>query len=1224
MRRVGWGVLALVLLPVLGLTLLLGSQAGSRWALAQVPGLQVQGFNGRLGGAWRAERLVWTQGERRVELVAPQLDWSPGCLLRLTLCLDRVVAGQVILALPPSTDDEEGPGGLPDISLPLSLRLGEVQIGSLLLDGQEELRGLRLAGQWTGEGLRIDSLSVQRDALSLHLQGLLTPTGDWSLKAEGSLSLPAPGEQPWTLAITVDGDLQRELSLHADSNGYLQGRLDGRVSPLIEHLPARLRLVVPRFKANEELPDTLTLEELELTAEGDLSDGYRVLGNARLPAQERPMSLGLSGRVTAEGARIEALDLTASAEQRLALTGELDWREGLIADTHIDWQDFPWRRLYAEIDEPPVALKTFKGDLHYDNGSYLGNFAAELLGPAGPFSLSSPLSGDLEQLNLPSLRLVAGQGNAEGQLNLGFAEGIAWKAALQLDRFDPSYWLAELPGSLAGPLRSEGSLTNGELALNAELRLDGRLRGQTTRLQLAAEGAGERWNLANLDLRVGDNQVRGKGQLDQRLQGQLALDLPRLGQLWPELQGALNGTLDLAGSLAAPQGQLALKGQTLSFGDRRLAALDLAATLDAAQRGTLTLNARDIHSGDTALGDLRLTGQGDRKDQRLDLSLVGPLLRTALGLSGRLDGDGTKGWHWRGQLGKGEVAAGGQTWTLRTPARLERRADGRLELGAHCWAYGDASLCGEEQRLMPEPRLRYHLRNFALEGLAQFLPEDFAWKGKLNADLLLDLPAAGPSGHILVDAGNGTLRVRDGDDWADFPYRQLSLDSQLQPSRVDTQVSFAGGPLGELSLHARIDPRAANKPLRGEFSLSGLDLSVARPFVPMVERLEGYLDGSGTLSGDLQEPRIDGRLQLRGGHVSGAELPTRLENLQAQALIAGENLQLSGDWSAGREGQGSISGSLDWSRALDLDLRIRGDRLPVSVAPYADLEVAPDLQVAFDGEQLALRGKVRVPRGSIIVRELPPSTVKVSADAEIVGADAPVKGASPALRMNVDVAVGEDKLTFSGFGLNAELAGQIHVGDNLDTRGELSLNKGRYRAYGQRLTIRRARLLFTGPIDQPYLDVEAVRVVDDVTAGIRLTGSASAPRSEVFSEPAMSQEQALSYLVLGRPLGGDSGDSNMLAEAALGLGLAQSASITGGLARNLGIENFQLDTEGTGNTTSVVASGSLTDRLSLRYGVGVFEPANTVALRYELTRRLYLEVASGLASSLDLFYKRDF
>ncbi|KPY56606.1 Uncharacterized protein ALO94_01615 [Pseudomonas syringae pv. spinaceae] len=258
------------------------------------------------------------------------------------------------------------------------------------------------------------------------------------------------------------------------------------------------------------------------------------------------------------------------------------------------------------------------------------------------------------------------------------------------------------------------------------------------------------------------------------------------------------------------------------------------------------------------------------------------------------------------------------------------------------------------------------------------------------------------------------------------------------------------------------------------------------------------------------------------------------------------------------------------------------------------------------------------------MRELPPSTVKLSGDTVIVGQQTE-EGAPPlAVAMDINVEVGQEKLSFSGFGLTANLVGRVHIGDNLDTRGELNLNDGRYRAYGQRLTIRKARLLFAGPVDQPYLDIEAIRQTDDVIAGIRLTGSAEQPTTEVFSEPAMSQEQALSYLVMGRPLSTSGEDNNMVAQAALALGVAGSSSTTGKLADNLGIKDFELDTSGTGYKTNVVASGKITEKLSLRYGVGVFEPANTIALRYLLSKRVYLEAASGVASSLDIFYKRDF
>ncbi|MDF5954592.1 translocation/assembly module TamB domain-containing protein [Pseudomonas aeruginosa] len=303
-------------------------------------------------------------------------------------------------------------------------------------------------------------------------------------------------------------------------------------------------------------------------------------------------------------------------------------------------------------------------------------------------------------------------------------------------------------------------------------------------------------------------------------------------------------------------------------------------------------------------------------------------------------------------------------------------------------------------------------------------------------------------------------------------------------------------------------------------------------------------------------------------------------------------------------------------------MNIRGNRLPVVVDPYAQLEVEPDLKIGMAGQGA---GDLRQGPGAAWRHHHPPVAAIHGQGLRRRGDRRPEQPEQQPLKMkmDIDVEVGQDKLAFSGFGLSAELAGHLHIGDNPDTRGELNLNKGRYRAYGQRLTIRRARLFFAGPIDQPYLDIEAIRRVDDVVAGLRLTGSAEQPTSAVFSEPAMSQEQALSYLVLGRPMSTGE-DSNMLGEAALALGLAGSAPLTGEIAKQLGIQDFQLDTEGTGNSTSVVASGNITDKLSLRYGVGVFEPANTIALRYQLTKRLYLEAASGLASSLDLFFKRDF
>ncbi|MDU9392380.1 translocation/assembly module TamB domain-containing protein [Pseudomonas sp. zfem002] len=1222
MKTLGIGLLAVLLMLLLGIAVVLGTQTGSRWALGLVPGLTVDNFQGRLADRWQAERLVWEQGGDRVELVAPLLEWSPGCLLRRTLCLDKLHAANVELAFAPTeTDPDSGPLQLPALDLPLAIELGEVQVGTLRLDGAEQLSGLTLAAHWTRAGLKIDSLDLRREDLHLTLQGLLQPNGDWPLQAEGQVQLPAVDGQAWQLAVQVKGELQKSLELQADSSGYLQGRLSGQVQPLAEHLPAQVHLSAAQFKAVASLPDTLLFEQLELTAHGDLAKGYQLVGAGNLAAKDGPINLAVRGRVDAEGAELAALDLHAANEQRLVLSASADWQNALTASATLDWQDFPWLRLYPLEQPPQVVLHRLKAQVQYRDGNYEGDFSGDLDGPAGAFKLSSPFTGDLGRISLSQLALEAGQGKAAGSVSVAFADGVAWDAALELSNFDPAYWLVEMPGTLGGPLRSKGELKNDKLSLSADLDLKGRLRGQPALLQVKAEGAGEQWTLGTLQVRLGDNQINGSGSLQQRLAGQIDLNLPRLGQLWPQLQGRVTGRLDVAGTLDAPQGQLKLQGAQLVQAENRLQNLDLDARLDRAQKAVIDLTASGIRAGETALGTLTAKGQGDIRQQQLQLALDGPQLKLDLGLDGQFER--SKG-DWRGRLARGAIQAGGQDWRLQAPATLQRLGNGQIDFGAHCWRAGQASLCGDPQRLAPEPRIRYHLKQFPLDSLAQWLPKDFAWQGQLNADINLDLPASGPKGTVQVDASGGTLRIREKGQWLDFPYQSLRLDSTLGPRRVDTRLDFRGDRLGELSLSARIDPLARNKPLSGDFNLRGLDLAVARPFVPMVERLVGQLNGSGRISGTLLAPQVNGSLVLSGGEVGGAELPISLRDLSVRAMIAGEQVQLSGDWRSGEVGQGQLSGQIGWGRLLMVDLALQGQRLPVNVEPYAALEVAPDLKISLQGERLAVSGKVLVPKGKITVRELPPSTVKVSEDTVIVGHQTEEGKAPMQVAMDIDVQVGQEKLSFSGFGLSANLLGHVHIGDNLDTRGELSLADGRYRAYGQRLTIRRARLLFAGPIDQPYLDIEAIRKTDDVIAGIRLTGSAEQPTTQVFSEPAMSQEQALSYLVLGRPLSTTGEDNNMLAQAALGLGLAGSAGITGSLASSLGIEDFQLDTEGSGQRTSVVASGNLTEKLSLRYGVGVFEPANTIALRYLLSKRLYLEAASGLASSLDLFYKRDF
>jgi translocation and assembly module TamB len=1226
-RSLHWAIVTVCVLLVLVALVLgllavgLGSERGSRWLLDHVPGVTVDGFEGRLGGQWQANQLTWANPTGlSVTLDEPQWAWRPSCLARLTLCVDKFEARRLSIQPGPASEPStsSGPPQLPDVHVPLGLSLKQLKVDEVRLAGQTLLSNVQLAAGWSASGVQVGRLDLTYGDIRLSLQGALQPEGKWPLDASLALVLPTVDGRSWEATGTLKGEVAGTLALDARSSGYLPATLTGSVQALAESLPAQLRLQAEAFTPQQALPATLSLKGLELRAEGNLEAGYVIEGGATLPGEQGPVVLSLQGKANAKGASVSELSLMADSTHRVSLRADVDWAEGLAGEANLDWQDFPWASLYPQSAPPPVRANRLKALVRYAKGNYLGNLDGQFSGPAGPFTLLTPFSGDAGQLVLPQLQVHAGTGELAGQVKLGFTQGVTWDTDLTLANLDPAYWVASLPGKLGGKVTSKGQWQDGQLTLDAQLGIAGRLRGQATRLNGVVQGRGERWSLSGLDFALGANQLTGQASSKPELAGALALDAPRLDQLWPGLAGSINGRLKLAGRLERPEGQLQLDGRRLAWQDNRVSTFTLAANMDAREQAKVVLKAAGVATGGTDLGTFTVDGGGNARRHSVQLALTGPQVVLALGADGAWDTGA-----WTGRLANGKVASHGQAWALQAPASLRRLANGQVDLGAHCWRSGAASLCADQQRLAPDPQLKLRLRNFPLASLKPWLPPNLEWEATTSADVQLNLGAAGPRGSVVVDASGGTLNVQQGQQRLAFPYGALRLTSQITPRRVDTELNVDGHRLGTLNLRASLDPFGSAKPLSGSFNLAGVDLAVLGPLVEQADKVAGTLQGSGDLGGTLMQPRVEGAFALNAGAISAPGLPLAVEDLTLNARMSGNHLQLVGGWHSGAQGRGTLEGNLDWAEALHMEMAVRASKLPVTVLPYADVEAGADLRLKLADQRLSLAGTVTVPKGAITVRQLPPSTVKVSSDAVVVGREAPAQ-AQLGIAMDVNVDVGSDKLTFSGFGLQSDLAGHVHIGDNLDTRGALELRNGRYRAYGQRLTLRRARLFFTGPIDQPYLDIEAIRQTDNVIAGIRLSGSAQQPTSEVFAEPAMSQEEALSWLVLGRPLSTNGQDNNLLAQAALGLGLMGSASTTSQLAQNLGVQDFQLDTEGSGNSTSVVASGNLSDRLTLRYGVGVFEPASTVALRYALTRQLYLEAASGVASSLDLFYKKDF
>jgi translocation and assembly module TamB len=144
-----------------------------------------------------------------------------------------------------------------------------------------------------------------------------------------------------------------------------------------------------------------------------------------------------------------------------------------------------------------------------------------------------------------------------------------------------------------------------------------------------------------------------------------------------------------------------------------------------------------------------------------------------------------------------------------------------------------------------------------------------------------------------------------------------------------------------------------------------------------------------------------------------------------------------------------------------------------------------------------------------------------------------------------------------------------------------------------------------------------------VTVGVRVRGSGRDPQASIFSQPAMGEADALSYLVIGRPMAqASTAEGANLRNSAVALGLKQAMPITDQLGQAVGLDELGLDPDSV-DTGAVMAGKQITSDLYVRYSYGLFSRLGALLLRYRLNNRLSLEARSSEDQSLDLIYTRE-
>ena len=254
-----------------------------------------------------------------------------------------------------------------------------------------------------------------------------------------------------------------------------------------------------------------------------------------------------------------------------------------------------------------------------------------------------------------------------------------------------------------------------------------------------------------------------------------------------------------------------------------------------------------------------------------------------------------------------------------------------------------------------------------------------------------------------------------------------------------------------------------------------------------------------------------------------------------------------------------------------------------------------------------------------------------SQDVVIVDAEKPVKKPAPLdLDIRLRLKLG-DNVLLKIAGIDARLDGGLNLmassPSNVTAQGEINVVKGAYSAYGVKLKVTRGKILFAGgPIDRPTLDVLALRTIGDVQAGVRVSGTPRSPVVKLYSEPGMPDTDVLSYMVLGHPIGADSGQNSMLMVAAGALlSQGESTVLQDRLQRRLGLDVVDIES-GNGNMeSSMITIGKyLTPELYISIGQGLLDNARDIRMRYSLTQHWEVESNVGVESGADLYYKIEF
>lgn len=1265
---VGW---LMTLLLLLGSLAALQTRPGVDWLVRTVIGLsggQIQ--LGRWEGEWLRDVRVFdlrlAAGKTWIHVDRVRLRWAPRQLLNQRLQLHLLQLGTIAVV---SGSDDQPPRLPASLRLPIEVQVERFECDAVLLH-RPSVRLQAIAGRASADGHRY----------RLELERLHSPWG--RVQGRAALAMQAP----FVLDAHVSGDLGWQgkavrAALHLD--GQLD-RLHLRLQGSGQGAPAfQAQAVLFPFAASPAgyLPD-LTLQATGVDLAYWLPDApstaltLRVTGRPD-PAKADSLRIGF-GMVNQRPA---AIDANGVPLRSLAGVASL---HGAAIELHSVQAETLRGRLLASGRIHPSALdvrvQIDQVDLQPIHGRLLPTRlqgAISLSGsPARPRvrgSVRDPRLGvelDVSLLRLAPararvhrlvLRANGAEASLQGHADLAGSQTFDLEAGFQ--RFDPAR-LGRFPAArLNGQIRARGSwLPRPQGTLQWVLN-DSMLHQQPLQAQGRLALSGQRLSQADVDLQWGLNRLQLAGSFGlpaDRLQ--LALSAPDLAVLGSGWQGQAQASLELGGAFRAPSvgGTAALDRLATPFA---LAVRQLSVRAqwpgDGQSSASLQLQATGLQAAGLHLHTATASVLGTLGQHQLHAGLESVWQGKSLAMQLQASGGWQPDTGWQGRLTQWQADGALDARLLHPVGVMLSPRHLLLEPAIVSVAGGVLRL---EQTDIHAGRIALQgaLRGMALAPWLGWLP---AAEQQIQTDMTVDADwsltyADGWNGRARLSHASGDLRVLRPDDSG----APLTLPLQLkgaqveivaEPARWSARAELRMQDFGIASAQADIWPAGGDLlPAAGSVVTASaqLDMPSVRWIGPLLSpqlALGGQLAVQMAASGTFGQLAWSGGLSADRVSVHNPDWGVRYDDGVVRASLTRVGLYISECQL--RSGNGSLAAQGE----LLFGEQTTAARLEVQARQFAAV-YRPDLQLVVSGNSLArltdgrvtLDGNLKADSG--FFRFTGGGVPSLSDDVLITGRHARRQKAQQTLPLSLslvlDLDLGE-QLRFEGWGIQTMLSGAVRVralpGQPLHIAGAVHSSDGRYAAYGQDLAITQGVLAFQGPLDNPALDVIAIREHLPVQPGVHLTGSLQAPRLALIADADIPEHDKLSWLILGRPsaeAGQQKADADLLIAAASALlSRDQSFNMRQQLTSKLGIDEIGLrsrstDTNGStapagssssaaGATQQVVAIGKrLSDRAYLVYEQGVDAASAAVKLTYRMSRSWSVIARAGQESQLDLFW----